>query len=393
MDTIRRHEFLQRWDLVQSEWLPALADDLGELTPKLCKVVHVLEWVRIEELAPASGMGVGRPPWERYSLANAFVAKVVLGLKTTSGLIERLEIDSKLRRLCGFALNRKLPSEATFSRAFGEFAESQLAERAHERLIKEQLGDQLIGHLSRDGTAIAARERPRRPEAQAKTAPPVVTPQASLVADEGVAAMPGAQPAAAKQASAQGEQEQAPAKKDSPIERQRQQTLPQMLAEIQTACDRGCKCNAQGYKTSWNGYKLHIDTADCGVPISAVLTSASVHNSRAAIPLSLISQDRVINLYDVMDAAYCSGQLHEHSRGLGHVPLIDHNPRNGEKEVFEPADARRYNERTVAERTNARLKSEFGADSIWVRGATKVMSHLMFGVLVLAADQLMRSRL
>ena len=85
-----------------------------------------------------------------------------------------------------------------------------------------------------------------------------------------------------------------------------------------------------------------------------------------------------------------AGWLYEHCRDLGHVPLIDHNPRNGEKEAFEPADALRYNERTVAERANARLKSEFGADAIWVRGATKVMSHLMFGVLVLAADQLMR---
>mgnify|MGYP001600592762 CR=1 FL=1 len=36
------------------------------------------------------------------------------------------------------------------------------------------------------------------------------------------------------------------------------------------ACDRGTKCNAQGYKISWNGYKLHIDTADCGVVVSAL---------------------------------------------------------------------------------------------------------------------------
>ena len=394
MDAIRPFEFMQRWLLTQHELLAQLVSEVGALTPKLEKVVHVLEWARIEELVAASGTGVGRPPFERYCLANAFVAKAVLGLKTTNGLIERLQVDPKLRRICGFALNRKLPSEATFSRAFKEFAESKLAERAHEALIKEQLGDQLIGHLSRDGTAIVARERPNRSEAEMKTAPPVVTPQASLVPDERVAAVPSADTASAKPGSPRGEQGPQPSTaKVSPTERQRKQTLPQMLAEIPTACDRGSKSNAQGYKIGWNGYKLHIDTADCGVPIAAVLTSASVHDIRVAIPLSLISQDRVTNLYDVMDAAYCSGQLHEHCRDLGHVPLIDHNPRNGEKEAFEPADALRYNERTAAERTNARLKSEFGADSIWVRGATKVMSHLMFGVLVLAADQLMRLRL
>lgn len=37
----------------------------------------------------------------------------------------------------------------------------------------------------------------------------------------------------------------------------------------------------------WNGYKLHIDTADCGIPVSALLTSASMHDSLAAIPLVL----------------------------------------------------------------------------------------------------------
>ncbi len=50
----------------------------------------------------------------------------------------------------------------------------------------------------------------------------------------------------------------------------------------------------------------------------------------------------------------------------------------------------RYNERTVAERMNARLKDEFGGNHIWVKGNTKVMSHLMFGLLVLTVDQLMR---
>ena len=165
-----------------------------------------------------------------------------------------------------------------------------------------------------------------------------------------------------------------------------------MKKDIPTACDRGTKCNAQGYKVSWNGYKLHLDTADCGVPIAAMLSSASMHDSRAAIPLSLMSAQRVTNLYDVMDAAYCSSELREHSRSLGHVPLIDHNPRKGEKIAFAPAEAVRYNERSVAERSNARLKDEFGGTIIHLKGAAKVMSHLMFGVLSLSADQLMRLR-
>jgi hypothetical protein len=117
-----------------------------------------------------------------------------------------------------------------------------------------------------------------------------------------------------------------------------------------------------------------------------------MHDSRAAIPLSRISAMRVINCYDLMDAAYCSQEIREHSRSLGHVPLIDHNPRKSKKIEFAPHEAIRYNERTVAERSNARLKDEFGANNVMVKGANKVMSHLMFGVLSLSADQLMRLR-
>ena len=306
-------------------------------------------------------------------------------MDTTAGLIERLSIDRALRRICGFPLCKKLPSESTFSRAFDEFACGKLAERVHEALITAHLGDELIGHLSRDGTAIEARERPRR-----TTAPAPSDAEADLVTSL-VPAEPVRTPAPARRGRPRRGDARPPAK-ESPLSRQRKQTLAQRVAEMPTACDRGTKCNAQGYKVSWNGYKLHLDTADCGVPVSALLSSASMHDSRAAIPLSLISAARVTSLYDVMDAAYCSTELREHCRDLGHVPLIDNNPRRGEKIEFTPAEAIRYNERTVAERSNARLKDEFGGKTVRVRGATKVMCHLMFGVLVLSADQLMRLR-
>ena len=368
MDTTRRDLIMQRWNVIQHELLPELRGEVGTLTPKLEKVIHTLEWVRIEEFVSSSWCGEGRPPHERSWLANAFVAKTVLGLSTTRGLIERLTIDRALRRICGFPLCRKLPSETTFSRAFDEFAEARLAERVHEALIKDHLGDELIGHISRDGTAIEARERPAHSKATTEKPAP-----------------------AKKRGRPRHDEVRSPAK-ESPIHRQRHQSLAQMMKDIPTACDRGTKCNAQGYKVSWNGYKLHLDTADCGVPIAAVLSSASMHDSLAAIPLSSISANRVTNLYDLMDAAYCSTELRDHSRSLGHVPLIDHNPRRGERIEFAPAEAIRYNERTAAERSNGRLKDEFGGNTIMVKGGAKVMGHLMFGVLALTADQLMRLR-
>ena len=219
---------MQRWNVIQRELLPELHNEVGPLTPKLETVIYTLEWVRIEEFIAASWCRVGRPPHERSWLANAFVAKTVLRLVTTSALIERLSMDRALRRICGFAACKKLPSESTFSRAFEEFAEARLPERVHEALVKSHLGDALIGHINRDGAAIEARERPARAQTTA--------------------------PAHAHKRGRPRRGEIRPAAKVSPIHTQRQQSLARMLKDIPAACDRGTKCNAQGYQVSWNGY-------------------------------------------------------------------------------------------------------------------------------------------
>jgi hypothetical protein len=89
--------------------------------------------------------------------------------------------------------------------------------------------------------------------------------------------------------------------------------------------------------------KLHVDTLDGDIPVSAILTSASLHDSQAAIPLAQMSAERVRNFYDLMDSAYDAGAIRAYSERLGHIAIIDPNPRGGEKIPLEPAQARRYN--------------------------------------------------
>ena len=50
----------------------------------------------------------------------------------------------------------------------------------------------------------------------------------------------------------------------------------------------------------------------------------------------------------------------------------------------------RYRKRSTVERVNGRLKDEFGARHLRVRGHAKVLCHLMFGILALTVDQLLR---
>lgn len=93
----------------------------------------------------------------------------------------------------------------------------------------------------------------------------------------------------------------------------------------------GGKRNSKGVTTFWRGYKLHVDVGDGGLPIAALLTSASVHDSQAAVPLMQKSAMRVVGLYDVADSAYDAEAILDFSRSLGHVPVVDANKRRGAK--------------------------------------------------------------
>lgn len=366
MNTALRERLTQFHRSFQHQLVPLVeADIAGPLTPMMSRLLRVWECVEVERFVPSARGYVGRPPRDRSALARAFVAKAVLGLTQTSALVERLNADAVLRQLCGFDLRKRSPlRECLFSRAFAEFAQQGLPSRVHEALIRNQLGDAFIGHVSRDSTAIEAREKPVKTEAA-----PAPVPRKRGRPRKGEVRPP----------------------KATRIERQALgMSLEAMLADLPRSCDVGSKCNSQGFKSSWIGYKLHLDVADGMIPISAVLTSASVHDSQVAIPLATMSAQRVTHCYDLMDAAYCSPIIRAHSESLGHVPLIDHNPRSGAKREFAPHQAQRYKERSTVERANARLKDEFGASRVNVRGHDKVMAQMMFAVLALTADQLLR---
>ena len=298
----------------QGELFPALSEEVGPLLGTHRGFVAALDLVGVEGFVGAPGGGPGRPPEDRRALARAFLAKAVWDLPTTRHLIDRLGADPSLRRLCGWPRLGDIPSEATFSRAFAEFSASRLAERMHEALVVGVLGEALIGHVSRDSTAIEGRE--------AAVAKPKVE-------------RPKRRPGRPRKG------EERP-KTPTRLERQADgMSLKAMLDDLPKVCDRGTKKNARGVLETWRGYKLHVDTADCGIPLSAILTSASLHDSQAAIPLATMTAERVVNLYDLMDAAYDATEIHAVSKRLGHIPVIDTKPppRQGPQASPEPRGA------------------------------------------------------
>ena len=94
------------------------------LTEKERQLVSILEVLQIEKFAGRPAQRFGRKPWERQAIARAFVGKAVYNQPTTRATVEALRASPNFRRICGFVRPGDIPSEATFSRAFGELCEA-----------------------------------------------------------------------------------------------------------------------------------------------------------------------------------------------------------------------------------------------------------------------------
>jgi hypothetical protein len=349
--------------LLQGQLFPVLTEELGPLGDHHEAFVRALALLQLDGFV-APRRGRGRPAHDRASVARAFLAKAVFNIPHTRALLDRLAHDPTLRRLCGWERAAGVPEESVFSRAFTEFASDEFAQRVHAALIQRTQSERLVGHILRDGTAIEAREKAAPKPAPAKG-------PRRLHRKAGTAQRPEQMTRIERQASGT-------------------MTLAEMVAELPRACNVGCKPNSKGVREYWTGYKLHVDVADGQIPISCVLTSASLNDNQVAIPLAMLTAQRVTSCYDLMDAGYDSDAIRSHSRGLGHVPIIPHQKHGTMEQEFAPHEKARYRERTTAERVYSRLKDEFGGRCVRVRGWAKVMTHLMFGILALTADQIQR---
>lgn len=352
------------WGRIQARLFPFLEECLDEpSTSKLYQLVAILELLRVEEAVGLPLGGRGRPRHDRQALARAFVAKAVYNLPTTELLVESLRSQPNLRQVCGFPRRRDVPSAATFSRAFAEFAASGLADRVHATLIAQHLQGERFEHIARDSTEIEAREKPQpAPPPEPKVPRPMGRPRK------------GAPPPAPR----------------SRLERQLQQTPEEAFGELSLVCGRGCKRDSHGHPHYWIGYKAHLDVTDDMLPITMLTTSAHVHDSQVAIPLAKLTAQRVTAQYELMDAAYDAGAIYQAVQALGHEPIIEPQPHTRCRPPLEAADKCRLQARGMVERVYARLKDEFGGRQVRVRGHAKVHAHLMFGILALFADQLLK---
>lgn len=351
---------------------PEIKEQLGILSEKEKRLIRVLDFANIEEYS--CDIQITNPPKDRKEIARAFIAKQVYNLHTTRDLIDRLKVDRRLRLLCGWRHLKDIPHESKFSRVFNLLSKNKAAARAHERFVKEYLGEEIFFYHATDSTAIELREKPLKKE--------------TLMPKE-------------KKKRGRPKKGEKREPKESILQKQQKmESTKEMLSLISTATDVGIKQNAKGHRYQWIGGKLHLGVVDGDIPISAIYSSASVHDSSVALPLMNESSAKVTYLYDLNDSAYHAEIIENFSQSKGHVQIVDINPKNSqtlhdEKEGesilrklgFQTRKSNHYGHRSSVERVNGNLKDNYGCQNIYYQGATKVSSVLNFAVLSLCIVQ------
>jgi len=322
----------------------------------------------IEENVPLQEQfyrGRGRIPYQDLPFFRAFIGKSFLQIPTTEKLIERLHADANFRRICGFIY---VPSAPTFSRRFAAFADTAVMDQTLNIMVRGYLQDRIVGHILRDATAIEAREKPLNTKRE-------VAPESKE----------------RRQRGRPGKGESKANKKANRLAQQARQKASVALRGLNTLCCWGCKRNSQGNVSYWKGYKLHLDVTDMGIPVTAVLTGANVHDSQLAIPMEKLTERKVKHLYSLMDAAYDAQGIRDYIEAKGRVAIIDGNKRRGQDgHPFDPAQERRFMIRSTVERANSHLKDWLFSGKLYVRGIRKVRCQLMSGVVCLAAVKILQ---
>lgn len=304
----------------------------------------------------------GRKAYALLPFIRAFLAKSFFKLTTNRDLILQLKSDSSLRRICGFS---KIPSEATFSRRFERIARFHLMEQAINTVAEKYHKDHVIGHISRDSTSITAREKPVNKKKEVKK-------------DKRKRGRPK-------------KGEVVPPKDDIRLIKQLRQSPGRALKDLNRNCAWGGKKNSKGKTHFWPGYKLHLDVTDLGIPVTAIVTGANVHDSQVAIPMEKLTERKVTHLYSLMDAAYDAPQIRSYIVEKGRVDLIDFNKRKKSPlRIMSFSEKERYNIRSTVERANSHLKDWFIPDKIYMKGYKKVNCVLMTAVLCLSAVKVLQ---
>ena len=235
-----------RWSYIQGFLFPWMREDNDPITEALGRLVTTLDVIGLEAFVPEPPRGPGRPPEDRRALARAFVAKAVLGVPTTSALIERLDVDKSLRRILGWERRSQVAFRSHVFPGVRRIRARRAARQIHAALIERALG--------RDASSGRSRATPREIEAREKPVRTRPTTAKTIIRRRIIPRRRASADVHARANSVRGRSRRA-------LKRQVTQNLSQMLADLPSApATSVCKKNSKGYKETLDRVQTRTST-------------------------------------------------------------------------------------------------------------------------------------
>ena len=327
-------------------------------------------WNMVLHLLPSNVFERNSFGRRRYRLLDILAVRAVMLFFKQCNIrmaIEFMNGNPNIRRIVGLS---RIPSESVISRRSRELLDVIDVDSMHKAIVSEFYSSRLVCNLSIDSTPIDAREKP--------------------IARETLEKMKKGRKK--KGSEEERKHKERKAEKKRLEELARHGDVRQFLSTLEDKCSLTGKKNSKGHMQWRIGYKVHLAVDDLGIPVSFFVSGASVHDSRVAIPLLRLANERCTFLYSLMDGGYSSKDIESFVKELGAVPVIDFKAdRNGLKQEMDPAKKIRYKSRTTVERTNSELKDCFLPPKLYSRGRCSLL-NLQFSVLLLTIKKI-RNRL
>lgn len=282
----------------------------------------------------------GAPTELNYpAMIYALVARIVERIPTIKDLVKRLRHDFMFHLECGFLFSDRIPSEASFSRFTQRLSESNALETVQETLLLQAIQEGFIQDdvVSIDATHFESRDQSTPQEKKSKPEP--------------------------KKRGRKSKAEQEALQKEKQ-ERENQETiyektiLDQLDASLETLRtdvpihpNWGIKKNSEGKNTFWFGFKAHLAVGSKSQYIlQSLMSSASLNDGKAAIPLLKGIQERLSSLnirYGTLDAGYDYEAIYKQLHQMNAKAIIAYNKRNegeilGFDEHFAPTCVREH---------------------------------------------------
>jgi transposase len=285
----------------------------------------------------------GAPTSLNYSaMIYALIARIVERIPTIKDLVKRLRHDFIFHIECGFSFSDRIPSEASFSRLTKKISESRVLENVQETLFLQAIQE---GFICDDVVAIDATHFESRDQAAPQEKKPKTESKKR------------GRKSKEEQEAFQAEKQAQESQKniyEKTISDQLNVDLETLRTTIPIQSNWGIKKNSDGKNTFWFGFKAHLAVGlKSQYILQSLMSSASLHDSKAAIPLLKGIQERLSSLiirYGTLDAGYDYEAIYTHLHQMKVKAIIAYNKRNegeylGFDEHFAPTCVREHSYR------------------------------------------------